>query len=530
MPDPNAALRERFKAADWAIFAAGPLVWALLAVWVGQETSWDFRNYHWYNAYAFETGRYALDVAPAHAATYYNPALDIGYRFFALSLPPILLLALLGAVQGFNFSLLFLIARSVLTAEEKFARIAAAAIAAAGIAGGMSLRIIGTTYYDNVLSLLALAALYGLLRADRRMEATPRFWLPPLLLAGYSVGAAVGMKLVEMPYGIAFAATLLLLAWSLKQAAVLVAASGLAAMLGVAMFGGFWFLHLAHVTGNPLFPFFTDIFPSGLLSSVDQRDARFVPHGIVEALGFPFLLSWDWHNAADWKYGDARLAIAYVAVPLALLASLRLGRAKEPWVAPRDVALILFFVAVSYLSWMLLFGIYRYAVALEMLAPLAVVAALGLVGTSQKLRLAVGCLLLALALATTSYQFGPRVRPGGELVALQLPTLADPEHTIVLMTGAEPMAYVIPSFPPEVSFLRVDGYLARYDDNSGLSRDMDARIAAHRGPHFVLYRDLARTEKVMNYLKLKRIPGECTGIASNIGPALQFCPVEPLPK
>ncbi|HEX7776467.1 MAG TPA: hypothetical protein VF449_08055, partial [Parvibaculum sp.] len=368
------SLREEFKTADWAIFAAGPVVWALLAVWVGQETSWDFRNYHWYNAYAFETGRYALDIAPAHAATYYNPVLDIGYRFLALRLAPVLLLALLGAVQGLNFSLLFLIARHVLAVEANAARVAAAVIAAAGVTGGMSLRIIGTTYYDNVLSLLTLAALYGLLRADRRMEDMPRTWLPQLLLAGLAIGAAVGMKLVEMPYGIAFAATLLLLARSLKQAALLLAACGFAAALGVAAFGGFWFLHLAHVTGNPLFPFFTGIFPNDLLSSVDQRDARFVPSTVGKALAFPFLLAWDWHTAADWKYGDARLAIAYVAVPLALLARLRFGGAKDPWIGPRNAALILSFFAIAYVAWLALFGIYRYAVALEILAPLAVVA------------------------------------------------------------------------------------------------------------------------------------------------------------
>ncbi len=109
---------------------------------------------------------------------------------------------------------------------------------------------------------------------------------------------------------------------------------------------------------------------------------------------------------------------------------------------------------------------------------------------------------------------------------MKVPALTDPAHTIVLMTGAEPMAYVIPYFPPAVSFLRVDGYLARYDDDSGLSREMRARIFAHIGPLFVLYNDPSRTEKVMAWLKLRRAGSDCTAVTSNIGGPLDFCRVE----
>ena len=95
--------------------ALGPLIGVLVALLAGQETSWDFRNYHWYNAYALLTWRYDQDVAVAHHATYNNPVLDIPYFLAGNALPPTLTLALLGAVEGLNFSLLYLIARSVFT-------------------------------------------------------------------------------------------------------------------------------------------------------------------------------------------------------------------------------------------------------------------------------------------------------------------------------------------------------------------------------------------------------------------------------
>ena len=38
-------------------------------VWLGKDTSWDFRNYHWYIPYAFLNERMGFDVAVAHQAT-----------------------------------------------------------------------------------------------------------------------------------------------------------------------------------------------------------------------------------------------------------------------------------------------------------------------------------------------------------------------------------------------------------------------------------------------------------------------------
>ncbi len=58
---------------DAAACALGPSIGVFVALMAGQETSWDFRNYHWYNAYALLAWRYDQDVAVAHHAT--SPAM-----------------------------------------------------------------------------------------------------------------------------------------------------------------------------------------------------------------------------------------------------------------------------------------------------------------------------------------------------------------------------------------------------------------------------------------------------------------------
>ena len=163
-------LRSAQHGLDVAAFALGPLLGAAVALSAGQETSWDFRNHHWYNAYSLLTWRYDRDVAVAHHATYNNPLLDVPYFLAGNALPPTLTLALLGVVEGLNFSLLYLIARSMFAGlQPLFSRLAALAIAGIGFLGGMSFLLIATTYYDNVVSLPVLGALLALLklREDR---------------------------------------------------------------------------------------------------------------------------------------------------------------------------------------------------------------------------------------------------------------------------------------------------------------------------------------------------------------------------
>jgi hypothetical protein len=59
----------------------------------------------------------------------------------------------------------------------------------------------------------------------------------------------------------------------------------------------------------------------------------------------------------------------------------------------------------------------------------------------------------------------------------------------VLVTGHDPMAYMIPFFPPEVRFLRIQGFVTGPSPAPNLTdRLMQAAIARHTGPLFIIYR------------------------------------------
>ena len=64
-----------------------PLAAGLYVIAIGQDTNWDLRNYHFYNPFAYLTGRMGHDVAVSHVATYYNPLMYIPFYYAVTARP-----------------------------------------------------------------------------------------------------------------------------------------------------------------------------------------------------------------------------------------------------------------------------------------------------------------------------------------------------------------------------------------------------------------------------------------------------------
>ncbi len=177
-------------------FALAILGWAALVLMLGKDTSWDFRNYHWYIPYAYLNHRMDFDVAVAHQATYYNPTLDIPFYLLATHAPAWIALGILGMAQGANVVPLYLIGRSLIEGEDR--RLIAGVLALLGMTGGLTLCLAGSTYYDNVMSVLVLSGL-AILVAHRERLATGTLRQGVLLaaIAGFITGVATGLKLPD---------------------------------------------------------------------------------------------------------------------------------------------------------------------------------------------------------------------------------------------------------------------------------------------------------------------------------------------
>ncbi len=304
---------------------------------------------------------------------------------------------------------------------------------------------------------------------------------------------------------------------------------GLAAFAGLMLASGWWFFVLWRETGNPVFPYFNDLIGSSLILDASYRDTRFLPGSLAEALTFPFRFAARWQVGSDWAVNDWRVAFAYALVPLAALLSAFGGASGAPIVARRAARILFAFAIAAYLSWLAVFAIYRYITPLEMIAPLLIVAAIGLAPLPLAARrVAVTAALVAVVALTTLYK-GNRAPFAERMVVVDVPAIARPEATLALMTGVEPMGFAVPEFPAPIAFLRIDGFLVGPDKSTAFLTSMTDRIAAHLakgGDLFTLFlpAETARGDAALGLIGLARTQ-DCADVKTNLGVVLRWCRV-----
>jgi len=516
----------RLSRAEFAFLGASLLVWTAYVVWLGKDTSWDFRNYHWYIPYALLNGRMGIDIAVAHQGSYYNPFSDVPFYFLATHTTSWFAIAVLGLFQAANIVPLYLMARSALRMENRV--LASAGVSFFAMTGGLTLSIYGTHYYDNVMSLFTLSGLAILVVRRQEMAAGPlksvALWCA---LGGLLCGSAAGLKLPVAPFAMGYAAALVAVGGSRKHLLTRLVAGGIGGLIGFALCAGFWMWRMEEITGNPLFPYFNDYFRSPFALASPYRDMRFLPTSTWKALAFPILFSIDWRIADDLPYADIRVGIAYLAVIAALAVWLAGRRAKDPLVDPQAARIAFAYAAVSYFFWIKLFAIYRYILQLEMLAPLLIATAVGLLPLARRTQLvAVGALFFLCMLFTRSAHL-EGAPLGDPYIEADLPKLADPAHSMVVMTGDAPLGFIAPTLPPQVPVLRIDGWMMQPEDGSYLTQEMKRRVGAHKGPLFLIADayDMGRASAAALDYGLAIEWQKCRIFTTNLTGAYEWCPL-----
>jgi hypothetical protein len=519
--------------AESAFITIVVLAFGCVSILRGEDTGWDFLNYHWYDAYAFLNGRLGFDVAVAHHATYYNPLIHLPFYWLASAGAVRTALFYTGALHGLNILPLYLLARSALIKPDS--RWLAFALALAGMFGSTVLSMVGNTSYDTVLCVPVLFGLATLVINRESLSTAPAAAGRAAALAGFLIGMAVGLKAVEISYAVGFALVMLLLPGTPPVRCARLLVGGAAGTAGVLLCAGFWFLTLLHATGNPLFPFYNSVFHSPLIAPTFFGSTNFPPSGFWSTVSFPFQFLLDYRLADDGPFRDLRVPLLYVLIPIASIwfAVARRGAPDLPaaesarLVAPAATRILFIFVAGTYAAWVPLFAVYRYLVGLEMLAPVLILAALDCIPWSPRSRLTTAAMILLAAALFGRYSFGAHSPISHPYVQAQGLSFANPSDTLLLMTGNEPMAYLIPSLPPTIAVLRIAGWLAEPNDGSGLTAAMRARVAAHHGDLFLLEApsEQAAAERATNAYGLEIVTAQCRQIHSNMGGPYSLCPL-----
>lgn len=474
------------------LLVAGVLGFGCLAVYLGQDGNWDLRNYHWYNAYAFLNGRYAIDMLPSQTPWFYNPTLDVPFYLLATHAPAVVAGFALGAVQGLNFVLLFMLAyAALLIANPRHKVIVAAALALLGMLGGGGIALIGTTFYDNVTSIgLFLSVLLVILNYPRVMAEA---WQKAFMLAalcGLPAGMAMGFKLPCFTFCTGLVAALLFLPGAMHRRLLIAFAFGTGIVVGVVITLGHWAWFLQTHFGSPFFPYFNDVFKAPLAPLSSARDLQYIPRSLHDFFLFPFIFTDSPFRTGEIPFRDWRIPLLYVLLPVAVVVRLIFGRSKNAHdaVAPPHITRYLLWVGtLSYFAWLIMFGIYRYVVAIEMLAPLLIVLAMGMLPVKPTPRaLLTAFLLLIVAVSVQAGNWGRRTTWQNHFIEAEIPPLGNTSNTMLLMAGFEPYAHLATLFPPEIPVIRIQSNFSSPDQDKKINQLLHARVDSHRGRFLLL--------------------------------------------
>jgi len=527
------------------------VVFAACACQRGADVNWDQRNYHLYNAFALLHGKLAFDLAPAQKQSFHVPVEDLLRYAIATGLSGSaalrnIILAMPAAICAFLATWIAWLVLPITAAPVRLAAaLMAALIGATGVAGWSTL---STSMSEALPTAFVLA---GLLRVLRRAAFGPRSDRR-LFVAGVLFGIAVGLKLTQGVYGVGILAALAVGSaetWRSRAVACGFLALGIAT--GALLIGGPWWGYLWLHTGNPLFPYYNNIFRAPLFDPVALTDDRFKPASMLSAMLYPF----QWalrigRSVCEYDMRDPRIALGLCgAAGMGVIALWRwhhrTAQAPSPVAAQArrgdpsrtashdGAAVVAIFFVVACIAWEATFSIYRYLGGAESVSGIVMLLPLAQVAQRAGLRRLIAVTAAGGALAAiggmTVYPDWPTWARTEETLRVSLPDL--PADSTVLLIQDAPLSYVAAFASPSIRFIGADNNLIHPGQSNGLARRIDATIRAASGPLWSLEEVGADADgsRALGYYGLGR--GSCRGVVTTVpDQTLRLCRLLPAPS
>jgi len=436
----------------------GCLICAFYSVTAGESINWDLQNYHYYTGFALYKGVEMQHIIPAQQQTFINPTISLPSYLLIAHLPPMFVGFIFGVLQGLNFLLIYLFSREIISniysasIKPTMRALIALSIAVIGITAPMFVSEIGTTIGDNVTSIFVLAALLIVFK-----KPPNRTWLYPII-GGLLIGAATALKLTNAVFVVA----LIGCGWwyknaSLKRSVTTLVVFAVGILFGFLLFQGYWSWHLLKEYQNPLFPYFNALFKSPYYDPINIADTRFIPHSIPDALSYPFQWAIGLHPSSELPFRDLRFAVLsvliLVAVPIAIARIVR--RQTDPVYGVKFN--VMFFFLISYFIWIFISGIQRYIIVLELLSGLVIFLLIMTVIRTLRHSVFVFALVAVVLVASSSPPDWGRTCWSPTWYDIKTPVELTASDEMFVMLGNDPLSYVIPFFPSDARFVRIQG-------------------------------------------------------------------------
>ncbi len=376
-----------FQKYSYVFLLTAVLITLFYSAQIGSDINWDLRNYHFYNGYAQLTNRFTQDWRPSFLQSNMNTVLDVPLYVMIKTLPPFTVSMILTTFQVLNLFLIFKISRIIIGKSRiKNKTLLALISTLVGFFSASNLGQIGGTMGDNLVSVFILCGILVLYEDRKGSRLHPM----SLLISGLFFGLAIGLKLPYAIYlpGFGLAIFLKSRAVSAKYQNILLAVLGLS--LGFLLSAGQWMQRGISLYQNPFFPFFNGIFKSKYLMSDSFFDNRFLPSSVSDYFIYPYKFIINPLLVSEVPFRDYRIFTAYVLLLVSVFLlgfsllsfgklrnlNIKLIKYRKLFFGSDTLSVFLFWF-ISYILWLNLFSIYRYAIVLEFLSPLVTVLIIG---------------------------------------------------------------------------------------------------------------------------------------------------------
>jgi hypothetical protein len=520
------------------LYSAGFVVLTLQA---GQDANWDLYNHHFYNPHSFLNDRFWFDIAPAQRQNFFSPFLDIPFYWLTVTFDIATASAAYAVVQSWHAPAFFLLS-FILFSDFGIKRINAAVISFALTAlaafSPYNLMLVGATTGDNTTATLVLWGLVCLcLVYSRTIAVHPGYTWRLLVLAGLLTGAAVGLKLTNGPFAVALAICVLPLGQEARYKLQNLVIVSLSVLAGFILSYGYWGWFLYDQFQNPFFPLFNHLFQSEFMKPVELNDETFMAPTVLGKIFYPFFYNAYTGAINHQQFLDLRLPVLYVLSAWAATSLLVFRSARHRWSENGVCAVLLLYCIVAYPLWLLLFSITRYLNVLEILAPLAAIAAICIISSRRAWSLGLAIAAVAtigvstIDAASRNQVFGPRAAWTDTPFDVQMPNLAL-EGSMVLISSGQAMSFIIPGLPENTRFVRIDsnlhyvGYTSREERyGNTMGQKLKNAIGAHTGDFYIIFSqgEEIYTDLDLEFFGFRREVESCSTIDSK-GPSLTICP------
>jgi len=340
---------------------------------------WDWYSYHYYNGWAFWNQRINTDFMASLSRTYHNPLLDaltyLSLKHFNNHPLIFLIFSSLkcGLFMFFSYKIYALVFKAGNEVQNLFRILFCIFLAA------ISPVFIYTMNFDSndiQTGVLVLAAVYLFLKHAYTSDTKKRNLFT--LFSGFLLGAAIGLKYTSGVFIPALFAVLIFGYKDFDKPLKIIFGIILGAAIGFCAVDLHWMLILWQKLGNPLYPYFNNIFHSqyaDLVNTWSAESQHLRPANLFETIFYPLIYPTETKMiGSEQPIFDSKIYISFFAILSSfLLLNNKFIKVKTAKLIDLKIyKFLLIFVTIAYYANVLTFLNYRYILPLFALLPVII--------------------------------------------------------------------------------------------------------------------------------------------------------------